>query len=197
MRSWGEEASGMGAGGSVKVILTVLVVAVLALTGCQEELQSGPTTTEFDQRRSELKERLAKNEARKKLNTKPVEKVTKFASVGSGYSYSSAGKRDPFRSFIWDTPDESTEMRGPLEQFDVAQLSVLAVIWSTGNARALIQDPSGQSFIIGRGTRVGKNAGEVTKIEDNLIVVKETYEDFGGQKTTRDVEMRIRLDEGG
>lgn len=187
----------MRARGSVKIIQTLLVLAVLALTGCQEELQSGPTTTEFDQRRSELKERLAKNEVRKKQGAKPAEDVTKFAAVASGYSYSAKGKRDPFRSFIWDTPDESAEMRGPLEQFDVAQLSVLAVIWSTGNARALVQDPSGQSFIIGRGTRVGKNSGEVTKIEDNLIVVKETYEDFGGQKTTRDVEMRIRLDEGG
>jgi type IV pilus assembly protein PilP len=187
----------MGARGSVKIILTVLVLAVLALTGCQEELQSGPTTAEFDKRRSELKQRLAKNQARKKLDTKPAEEATKFAAIGSGYTYSSVGKRDPFRSFIWDTPDESAEMRGPLEQFDVAQLSVLAVIWSTGNARALVQDPSGQSFIIGRGTRVGKNSGEVTRIEDNLIVVKETYEDFAGQKTTRDVEMRIRLDEGG
>jgi type IV pilus assembly protein PilP len=62
----------------------------------------------------------------------------------------------------------------------------------------MIQDPAGQSYIVGMGTRVGKNDGSVTSIDDNLVVVKETYEDYLGQVTKRDIEMRIRrLDKGG
>ena len=53
------------------------------------------------------------------------------------------------------------------------------------------------SFIIAEGTKVGKNAGRVLRIGDNAVVVKETYVDYRGKETTRDVEMRIRMSEGG
>ncbi len=86
---------------------------------------------------------------------------------------------------------------GPLEQFDVSQLSVVAVVWKTGSARALVEDPTGQSYIIGKGTRIGKNDGTVTDIDDNLVVVNETYEDYLGNVTKNDIEMRIRRSEGG
>ena len=34
-------------------------------------------------------------------------------------------------------------------------------------------------------------------IGDNLVLVKETYENFAGEQTTKDVELRIRLSQGG
>jgi type IV pilus assembly protein PilP len=86
---------------------------------------------------------------------------------------------------------------GPLEQFDVSQLSVIAVVWKTGSARALVEDPGGESYIIAKGTRIGKNDGTVTKIDDNLVVVNESYEDYLGNVTQKDVELRIRRSEGG
>ena len=85
----------------------------------------------------------------------------------------------------------------PLEQFDVSQLSLIAVVWKTGSARALVEDPAGQSYIIAKGTRIGKNDGMVTVIDDNLVVVNETYEDYLGNVTKKDIEMRIRRSEGG
>ena len=88
-------------------------------------------------------------------------------------------------------------MGTPLEQFDVSQLSLIAVVWKTGSARALVEDPAGQSYIIAKGTRIGKNEGMVTVIDDNLVVVNETYEDYLGNVTKKDIEMRIRRSEGG
>ena len=84
----------------------------------------------------------------------------------------------------------------PLEEYDLGQLSVVAVVWKTGNARALVQDPSGESYIIGEGALVGKNAGIVKLIRDGLVVVTETYVDYMGQETTKDIEMRIRTEGG-
>ncbi len=91
------------------------------------------------------------------------------------------------------------EIRGPLEQFEVGQLSVVGMVWKTkrGEARALIQDPAGKNYIVGKGTRIGKNEGLVIQIDDNLLVVKERYVDFLGEETTKDIEMRIRRSEGG
>jgi Tfp pilus assembly protein PilP len=176
---------------NVKATLMLTVLSLLPFAGCGEEEPAAPTPAQQEGRRAQMRERMAKKQA---AEAQAVQAETTVAAV---YSYDSKGKRDPFRSFIWDPPDESAEIRGPLEQYDVAQLSLMAVVWSTGNARALVIDPAGQSFIIGKGTRVGKNSGEVTRIEDNLVVVKETYVDFTGQKTTKDVEMRIRVSEGG
>jgi type IV pilus assembly protein PilP len=123
------------------------------------------------------------------------------AQIETGYTYDPTGKRDPFRSFVWDRPDKMAvnEEAGPLGQFDLSQLEVVAVVWATGNARAraLVEDPSGESYIVGEGAAIGKNRGHVVSIGDNVVVVKETYVDYLGQETTKDVEMRMRRSEGG
>jgi len=122
-----------------------------------------------------------------------------FVGSGRGMVYDQTGLRDPFRSFEWERRELAAQdmVGGPLEQFDVSQLSVIAVVWKTGSARALVEDPAGQSYIIGKGTRIGKNDGMVTEIDDNLVVVNETYEDYLGKITKKDIEMRIRRSEGG
>jgi type IV pilus assembly protein PilP len=181
-----------------------MVLVVLAMTGCEEDKEVGPTTKDFSERRKALSERVARQRATKdpaaaKQAAKPA--ATSDAGPGliaDGLDYDPAGKRDPFRSFLWEPPDGRNSVAlGPLEQYDVSQLALVAVIWMTGNARALIQDPSGQSFIIAEGTSIGKNSGRVIRIDDNLVVVKETYVDFLGEETKRDIEMRIRTSEGG
>ena len=86
---------------------------------------------------------------------------------------------------------------GPLEQFELAQLSVRALIWDAGQVRALVADPRGESFIVREGTRIGRNSGRVIHIGDDLVLVKETYVDFSGEQTTKDVELRIHVSQGG
>ena len=123
-----------------------------------------------------------------------------FGAMGEGYSYDPKGKRDPFRSFEWEQMKlelSAQGTRGPLEQFDINQLSVVGVVWKSANAQALIEDPAGMTYVIGKGAKLGKNQGRVTRIADNLVVVKETYVDFSGEETTKDIQMRIRGTEGG
>src|SRR5262245_56740355 len=128
-----------------------------------------------------------------------IDPISGVAQIETGYTYDPTGKRDPFRSFVWDRPDKMAmnEEAGPLGQFDLSQLEVIAVVWSTGNARALVEDPSGESYIVGQGAAIGKNRGHVVSIGDNVVVVKATYVDYLGQDTTKDVEMRMRRSEGG
>lgn len=182
------------------------MVAVLALVvGCGEEPQ-GPSSEEFAAQREALRARVAEQKANKRKAPQqqasaPVgtPEAPLPPTVTSDYVYDSTEKRDPFRNFKWDRPDrfETSADAGPLEQFDVGQLSLVAVVWKTGKARALVQDPSGESYIVAEGARMGKNEGRVISIEDNLVLVKETYVDFLGQRTTKDIEMRMRRNEGG
>ena len=183
---------------------TLTLIAFLVLAGC-DDAPMGPTTEDFGRERSELMAKVkAKKMSKAKAAVRPVAPVAPvgpvFGAVGTGFTYDRSGMRDPFRSFEWEERSRlalDISERGPLEQYDVNQLSLLAVVWNTGSARALVQDPAGNSYIVGEGTRIGKNEGRVINIDDNLIIVKETYVDFLGQETTKDIEMRIRRSEGG
>lgn len=191
---------------SVRIRATLVAIALLGLPGCQDEGVTGPTNADFSSARSELatkskdksgqKRKVAKAKAKAKPASAPSE--PSFATVDKGFHYDPRGRRDPFRSFEWEQMklDVVTD-EGPLEQFDVSQLSLVGVVWHAANARALVQDPSGMSYIVAEGARIGKNEGRVTHIDDNLMVVKETYVDWQGEETTKDIEMRIRVTEGG
>ena len=179
-----------------------VMVALLFLASCDDSPQ-GPTTQDFNREREALMARVktkkaVEKKAEKVVSQAPVEAT--FGGYAGTFSYDRTGMRDPFRSFEWEEKSRAAmdlADRGPLEQYDVNQLSLLAVVWNTGTARALVQDPSGKSYIVGSGTRIGKNEGRVIDIDDNLLVVKETYVDFLGQETTKDIELRIRRSEGG
>lgn len=182
--------------------MAVACLAFIAGVGCQDE-SSGPEKAEIGAERAAAMERI-KNKGKNpgsgggKVKRKGLASGGAMPTADLAFTYDRAGKRDPFRSFEWDRPDKfHAQIRTPLEQFDVNQLDLVGVVWKTGNARALIHDPAGQGYIIGEGTRIGKNQGHVIEIGDNRVVVKETYVDYLGQKTTKDVEMRIRRSEGG
>lgn len=183
-----------------------VAMAALALgVGCGGDESTGPKTSEFGQEREALVKRIARKKAAEEARPaaqKPVQETGKAAGLGAfdaRFSYDPAGKRDPFRSFEWERPDRRQEdaLLGPLEKFDLGQLDLVAVVWRTDNAKALVMDPSGQSYIVGHGTRIGKNDGRVIRIGDNAVVVKETYVDHLGNKSVKDIEMRIRGSQGG
>lgn len=189
-------------------IFLALSLVVIA-TGCAEEDQSGkPGVADFEKERQALASR-DKGKAGKKVKKKKGKKgeQAKGSSGGTGYAageadyfYDPRGKRDPFRSirFAADDSDEEQERDfGPLGDFELGQLELSAVIWDAGNPRALILDPGGRSYIVREGSAIGKNNGQVIHIGDNLVLVKETYENFAGEQTTKDVELRIRLSQGG
>ncbi len=187
-----------------------LLVIGLALTlslasGCGEsEPSTAPTTADFAKERQALAARKGAPKATAKAGPKGGAKSTKstggteYATGGRDYFYDPTGKRDPFRSLQFDdNGKQDRKSFGPLADFELGQLELSAVIWEASNPRALILDPGGRSYIVREGSQIGKNNGEVIHIGDNLVLVKETYENFAGERTTKDVELRIRLSQGG
>ncbi len=184
-----------------------MMIALLAPTACQENRRAGPSGTDFEAERQALVERMKRRATREtKSGPSLVEALAAagapdggFGAAPGDYSYDPTGKRDPFRSFHWEQvrANRPKGERGPLEQFDLSQLSVVAIIWSTNRARALVQDPSGRGYVVSVGDQIGKNDGRVIQIEDNLVLVKESYFNFLAEKSTRDVELRIRTSQGG
>jgi type IV pilus assembly protein PilP len=182
------------------------VLALCVLAGCEEKKALGPTTQEFNERRQALAGKLAAKAARPAARaTAPAAAPAArtgaaFAAESGDFRYEPSGRRDPFRSYEWDFMKREladASEAGPLEQYDLGQLSVIGIVWNIGRARALVRDPSGMAYVVAQGARVGKNEGLVLRIDDNLMVVRERYVDLYGNESTQDVELRIRPRDGG
>ncbi len=114
------------------------------------------------------------------------------------FRYDPTGKPDPFRSFLRQIQlVKDTEALSPLERFDLSQLTVTGIIWATKQRRALVEDPTGKGYIVAEGAGIGKNKGRVLRIDDNRVVVKETYVDFHNKATTKEVDLYLYERHGG
>lgn len=190
--------------------IAALAVA-FALLACEEQPPTA-TTADFDKARKEEAARVA---AAAKNNPAPgkgakgakpgkggavvaeVASRTNYGASSANYSYDPTGKRDPFRSFVRDKLSEESLADSPLEQFELGQLTISGVVWQADRRRALVLDPAGQAYVVKTGDRIGKNDGVVTEIGDASLVVLESYIDFHGDKTEKEIEMRIRQSTGG
>jgi hypothetical protein len=182
----------------------LLALALLGLSGCQNE-RSGPAAADYEKQRAEI---IARRQAGKPAAGTQTAKAEKGAPAGPAaagigavagdYAYDAKDKRDPFRSFVLDRLKElEAQAKGPLEQFDLNQLAVHGVVWQSKRPRALVADPSGQVYIVREGDPIGTNSGSVMRIDDNLMLVRETYIDHMGEPTTKEVEMRVRRNQEG
>ncbi len=95
------------------------------------------------------------------------------------YSYSSIGKRDPFRSFIQKEVIVSHDggALGPLQLHEIDSYVLTGIISNPSAPHALVRDPDGTGHVVELGTLVGRNWGKVTEIKPSEIVITEEYRD--------------------
>jgi len=93
------------------------------------------------------------------------------------WSYSSVGKRDPFRSFMAEATRGAdglaTRCATPLGRYDIEQLRLVAVVTGLEDPVAMVETPTGTGFSVRRGACIGKNGGTVAAIRSGEIVVAE------------------------
>ena len=121
--------------------------------------------------------------------SKPEEKVVKVVRR-TDYRYDATNKQNPFRPFIL-IDEKLDEKEGPLQRYDIEQLTLRAVVWNIEDPKAMVEDPTGRGHVVKIGTDIGKNKGIITKIDDKALLVRETYVDFTGHETTKDVTLKI------
>jgi len=197
----------------VRTLATVLAVAlVVTMAGCSDNSanDNSPKISDMAAERARVSAEIKKRTGAKSKpqqvakadKPKPKPKGSGIVETSAGrveidFVYDSRDRRDPFRSAFWARTTMRDAPRGPLEQYELGQLAVTAIVWETGRPRALVADPSGSAYVVKEGSKIGKNEGLVIHIGDNLVLVKETYIDFAGEQSTKDVEMRIRTSQGG
>jgi type IV pilus assembly protein PilP len=93
------------------------------------------------------------------------------------WTYSSVGKRDPFRSFLSDLSGEKqkaqTRCTTPLGRFEIEQLKLVAVVTGLEDPVAMVEAPNGTGYSLRRGACIGKNGGVVAAVRSDGVVVSE------------------------
>ncbi len=163
-------------------VLTILLAAAAIGVGCSGD------DGDADGSRAEGK--------RKKARVKAEAAVAESDAV---FHYDPKGKPDPFQSYVKQlvSINQDEALQSPLQRFDLSQLNVTGIIWTNEEPRALVQDPTGKGYIVQTGAAIGKNRGRIVQIDDNRVVVKETYVDFDDRATTKEVDMYLYERNGG
>jgi type IV pilus assembly protein PilP len=124
-----------------------------------------------------------------------------LAAAASGKPlYNPAGKIDPFEPLFRDKPSPEKVKkskrkrrvpRTPLERIDISQLKLVGIILAASGNRALVEESSGKGYVIKKGTYIGTNAGKVTAIEKEAVIVEEEYEDVFGKLKVQKKEIKL------
>jgi type IV pilus assembly protein PilP len=110
------------------------------------------------------------------------------------FHYNSAGRRDPFKSLLTlQEKKKDVSLLPPIQQLDLGQIRITGIILDeTGGPRAMIKAPSGRTFIVTKGTIIGKNEGEVIEVNLQGFRVVEKYVDFMGRETLKELFIKAR-----
>ncbi len=134
----------------MRTLATVLAVAFsVGMFGCSDDSanSSAPKISDMAAERERVSADIKKRKGKRNVPTKVAKAAKK--SEGGGivetavgpveidYVYDARNRRDPFRSAFWSQPVKDTP-RGPLEQYELGQLAVTAIVWETNRPRALV-----------------------------------------------------------
>jgi type IV pilus assembly protein PilP len=125
-----------------------------------------------------------------------------FAKTEEGSSvYDPSGRRDPFKPLIATAkPMAALSEEGlncpPLQDFELASLKLVAVIWGDMGRKAMLKAPNGRGYAVAEEMLIGRNCGRIRRIESNAVVVEETRRDTGGNVSKEEVVLRLREREG-
>lgn len=87
-----------------------------------------------------------------------------------------------------DSGSEVDQAAGPLEQYAIASLNLVAIISQTAVPRAMFVDPTGMGHFANEGDRVGEDGGVIREIRSGEVEIQ-----HGEDRTnTRVVELRER-----
>lgn len=140
-------------------------------------------------------------EKKKVGGVKVAEKKEPEKKEEAEYAYNPAGKPDPFKPFMQLAPGKELSRAvplTPLQKYEVSQLKLVAIITSSEENIALVEDATGRGYSLRKGTGIGRNDGRVKKILKDRVIIEEVYEDIFGQKKIHEISLFLhRVEEGG
>jgi len=117
-----------------------------------------------------------------------------FQEAEDAFVYTREGRNDPFVTFVKErvvaTVVPVEELTG-MRKFEPGQLSVVAIVSSSDDAFAMVQDSNNQGYIIREGILLGRT-GVVEAVVPNKVIVKNYTYNLAGDKIYKTVEMVLK-----
>jgi len=119
------------------------------------------------------------------------------------YMYNPVGKRDPFRGIYMEGGGPRTDpgelgdrpvCTDPLCNFDLNELTVVAVVSGDANPLAMVEDKTGVGHMVRRNTKIGRQGGKVTQILRDCIVVTSFVSGPDGKAQPNKDNMCVKAD---
>lgn len=135
---------------------------------------------------------------------KPAEKVApeKQPAKLARLPYDPTGKLDPFTPLFKEEakpkadksqkPKKPERPRTPLERLDLGQLQLTAVVFSEIRPRAMVEEDNGKGYVVGIGTPIGLERGQVSAIKRDRIVIEHLQTDDFGNTAPRRRELKLQ-----
>jgi Tfp pilus assembly protein PilP len=159
---------------------TIAVSATLIIGGCTGKNQPAP------------KPAVSKPKAPAAAaagTAKPAEKVEQEV-----YEYEARGRRDPFMSLVVVAKQRPNVKKkaNPIENYDVSEIKLSAIVWDKKQYYALITLPDNKSYTIKAGMTLGLYGGKVQDITRDSVLVREQIKDYRGRLKTKDTLLKLR-----
>ncbi len=120
---------------------------------------------------------------------------TQVAGGAPDWTYSSIGKRDPFRSFLAEMETSgraaATRCRTPLGRFEIDQLKLVAVVTGLDDPVAMVEAPNQVGYSLRRGVCIGRNGGVVAAVRSGEVVVSEWVIKADGTRDRTQTVLRL------
>jgi Tfp pilus assembly protein PilP len=118
----------------------------------------------------------------------PVGRIDPFAplfQMKKGKSESTGIKQQTIR-------DARKGKLTPLENLDISQLKLTAIIAGPHQIVAMVQESTGKGHVIKRGSFIGINSGRVVDIRKDEVISEEEVEDLLGKIVVRKRELKLQ-----
>ncbi|MBS3757387.1 MAG: pilus assembly protein PilP [Desulfobacterales bacterium] len=119
--------------------------------------------------------------------------------------YARKGKPDPFAPFVQGAEPESAaegekeplgadrnRPKTPLERFSLGQLRLTAVMKMPDRRIAMVEESAGKGYVVKKGTYIGDQGGQITRILEEAIVIEEKYRDAFGNVKVREKKLKLQ-----
>lgn len=175
----------MSAGAAVRLLGIMVAAATVLLLAC-DDVPPPPAGG------------VAKTKAAKQEQAPAPSPASSAAALA--YSYTPIGKRDPFRgrTMVEAAASQSeAEMQicdEPLCQFDLNDLSLVAVVSGDANPLGMVEDRGGIGHVVRRNSKIGRNGGKVTQIIRDCIVVTSYISGPDGKAQPNKTNMCVKSD---
>jgi type IV pilus assembly protein PilP len=156
--------------------ILLVLVAVMAMTGCSRGIRSTPGTA------PNLEKWVAEVKARPAPPLDPLPVMQQFET----FEYAAHTLRDPFSNVFTDDgtgsgprPDASRRKQ-TLEQFPLDSLDMVGTLGVGGGIVALVMAPDKVTYRVRPGNYLGQNDGRVTAVFEDRIELVELVPDGAG-----------------